>query len=433
MTEPSKYLLITFGTAGDMHPFLSLAKALQARGQDVTFIGFKAHEAMVQPLGIPFVPIGTQEEYLRVLRDPDVWHPRKGFETLFKHQSANANNQNDIATYFESLPSEQPCVVLAHPLAVPTVAVFRNRLPLMRLVGVYLAPSNLRTVHDPLMIGELAVPRWFPHFVRHWMWRVVERVYIDPAAIPPLNTWRARYGLSAVQHYMAHIYNEPDASVALFPCWFAKPQPDWPSPMLMGTFPLFEPDAHPQFSPELLQFLQAGQQTNESPIIFAPGSAQAQAGKYFTKALTVIERLGLRAIFLTSYPEQLPKALPASVLWQSYVPFDALLPKVAALVHHGGVGTTAQALRAGVPQLVVPFGFDQFDNAARVEALGCGLASLAEPRTTAFYLTRKIKRLLASEAIRAQCKATAARFANEPSMDKLIALIISDSHSSQPL
>ena len=114
MTVKRRYHLISFGTAGDMHPFLSLAKALQARGHDVTFIGFKAHAAMMQPLGIPFVPIGTEEDYWRVLRDPDIWHPRKGFETIFKHQSANANNQNDIAAYFESMPNDQFSVVLAH-------------------------------------------------------------------------------------------------------------------------------------------------------------------------------------------------------------------------------------------------------------------------------------------------------------------------------
>jgi rhamnosyltransferase subunit B len=418
-----KYLVISFGTAGDMHPFLSLAKALQARGEDVTFMGFKAHEAMVLPLGIPFVPVGTYEDYFRVMHDPDLWHPRRGFATLFKHMGQDSQSMRDIAAHFQSLASDQALVVLAHPFAIPSTALFRQHLPLMRLVGVYLAPSNLRTVHDLLTLGELAVPRWLPHFVRPWMWRLVERFYIDPAAIPPLNAWRAQYDLPAIPQYMDHIYNEPDASLALFPAWFGKPQPDWPSPLLMGTFPLFEPDLSAQFSPELSQFLQAGLQPNDRPLVFAPGSAHAQAGSYFAKALKAVKRLGLRAIFLTPYPEQLPKALPASVLWQSYVPFDALLPKVRALVHHGGIGTTAQALRSGVPQLVVPFAFDQFDNAARVEALGCGLASLAEPRTTAFYLTRKIQKLLASEAIRAQCTATAARFANEPSMDKLMTRI----------
>ncbi|MFM2051781.1 MAG: hypothetical protein RL682_2272 [Pseudomonadota bacterium] len=419
MTNSPKYLVISFGTAGDMHPFLSLTKFLQSRGEDVTFMGFKAHEAMVLPLGIPFVPVGTNEDYFRVMRDPDLWHPRRGFATLFKHMGQDTQSMRDIADYFQSLASDQALVVLAHPFAIPSSALFRQHLPLMRLVAVYLAPSNFRTVYNPLTLGELTVPRWLPHFVRRWMWRLVERFYIDPTAVPPLNTWRAQYGLPAIPQYMDHIYTEPDASVALFPAWFGKPQPDWPSPLLMGTFPLFEPDQNAQFSPELSQFLQASLQSNDRPIVFAPGSAHAQAASYFAKALKVVERLGLRAIFLTPYAEQLPKSLPASVLWQSYVPFDALLPKVRALVHHGGIGTTAQALRAGVPQLVVPFAFDQFDNAARVEALGCGLASLAEPRASVFYLARKIKRLLTSEAIEMQCKATAARFIKEPTMDAL--------------
>ena len=96
--------------------------------------------------------------------------------------------------------------------------------------------------------------------------------------------------------------------------------------------------------------------------------------------------------------------LPAHVLWQPYVPLRAILPRCAALVHHGGIGTTAEALRAGVPQVIVPLAYDQFDNAARVTALQAGARESggtagASPRA----LARTLRRLLDSAEVRAGC------------------------------
>ena len=104
----------------------------------------------------------------------------------------------------------------------------------------------------------------------------------------------------------------------------------------------------------------------------APGSAMAHGKEFFARALATCRQLGLRAVFVTPFAEQLPAALPDTILPTPYVPFDLLLPRLAALVHHGGIGTTAQALASGAPQLITPFAHDQFDNAARVVKLGAG-------------------------------------------------------------
>ena len=167
----------------------------------------------------------------------------------------------------------------------------------------------------------------------------------------------------------------------------------------------------------LAAFLAAG----PAPIVFTPGSANRHAQAYFACALEAARRLGRRAIFLTSHRAQVPENLPATVLWQSWLPFHALLPHVALLVHHGGIGTTAEALRAGIAQLVVPLAFDQFDNGARVRALGAG-DSFLKARVKPGAMVNKLRRLLESQAVRTRCQALAARCREDLGKDGMQAL-----------
>jgi rhamnosyltransferase subunit B len=110
------------------------------------------------------------------------------------------------------------------------------------------------------------------------------------------------------------------------------------------------------------------------------------------------------------------------VLWQAFLPFGTLLPRCAALVHHGGVGSTAEALRAGIPQLIVPLAFDQFDNAARVESLGVGM-SLPSRRLTAARLAKKLQQLLSSSSIQVQARQISRRLHPVPSLQTVIEAI----------
>lgn len=114
------------------------------------------------------------------------------------------------------------------------------------------------------------------------------------------------------------------------------------------------------------------------------------------------ELSGRRGLLLTHDASQLPATLPPQVAHFSYVPFTALLPRLSALVHHGGIGTTCQALLAGVPQLVRPMGFDQFDNAQRVLTLGVGRQLLPRHYTPA-AVTKALNELTTAPSIQARC------------------------------
>jgi rhamnosyltransferase subunit B len=168
---------------------------------------------------------------------------------------------------------------------------------------------------------------------------------------------------------MTQWWDSSDGVLCLFPEWFAPRQIDWPDRLYQTDFPLFDPiPPASEPHPALHEFLANGR----APLVFTAGSAMGCPGDFFTKAAAVTLALKQRAVFVTAYPDKLPHNLPASILPVSYVPFHALFPRAAAVIHHGGIGTTAQALAAGVPQLILPISHDQPDNAERIVRLGCG-------------------------------------------------------------
>lgn len=397
-----RYLVITVGTAGDIHPFLRIANALQALGRKVTFITHSYYENVVRDAGLPFIGVGTDEELLRVLRNPEIWDPKKGFSALLADYSTGLKQ---VLEAIKSISAESPQVVIAHPFAVPAAAIAREHGLVKSVVAAYLAPSNLRTCHDPLNIGATSVPRWVPMSWRRALWRFVEKGWIDPVAIAQLNAVRTPLGLPKVNSFLTHITEAPDLSVTLFPSWFAPAVPDWPCPLIEGGFQLFEPGAQGGFSEELSAFLAAGEKT----LVFTPGTGNLHAADFFACALSAVNQLGRRAIFLTRERSQIPARLPESILWQPYVPLSVLLPQAAALVHHGGIGTTAEALRAGTPQLIAPFAWDQFDNGARIASLGVG-AVIPAKRLRPRQLARSLQNLYTSETVRAQCSLLASQF-----------------------
>ena len=154
-----------------------------------------------------------------------------------------------------------------------------------------------------------------------------------------------------------------DADIAFFPDWFAPV----PAPVRQAGFPLFEDGLVPALPADLEAFLAAG----PPPVILTPGSFMRQARGFFEAGLKACAALDQRAVLLTPYADQVP-ALPAWARHFPYVALQRLAPRAAALIHHGGIGTAAQGLRAGMPQLLAPLFFDQFDNAARLETLGVG-------------------------------------------------------------
>ena len=147
-----------------------------------------------------------------------------------------------------------------------------------------------------------------------------------------------------------------------------------------------------------------------------------QAKHFFEVSKTACESSGYRAIFLTRYKDQIPTELPASIKYFPYVPFSILLPHSALLVHHGCIGTTAQALRARIPQLIHPMAYDQFDNASRLDNLGVG-KTIKPDDYTVNNVIKTLKSLINSSTVQEKCGDIAQRLRTRNALDRTCELI----------
>jgi rhamnosyltransferase subunit B len=412
-------VLVTIGSAGDLFPFMRIGLALKDAGHRISFLGPVQHEPFVRGAGLPFHGLPADPA---VLDHPDLWHPTRGFGVVWE---ATRPAMAAVPAFMATLPRDENCTMLVHPLALPEADLCRAARPGLRVAAVFLAPSNLPTVHDPLMLGPWRVPRWVPHALRRRLWRAAGARFIDPVALADVNAARSTAGLAPMRSLVDGLIPIADLSIAVFPDWFAPTQPDWPRPLARTGFPLFDPDPDAGLSEDLLRFLGQG----GPPLVFTPGTGNRQARAYFEHAIAAARLLGERALFLTPHRDQLPPELPRHVLWQDYVPLRALLPRVALLVHHGGIGTTAEALHAGTPQLVVPLAHDQFDNGARVEALGVGL-SLPASRLSTRRLVAGLEALRDDAGLRGRCRAVAGNFVGDGGVGEVVAALETLAHPS---
>ena len=410
MTPPrSTVLIATVGSVGDMHPFLGLGQALQRQGHAVRVLASPVHADRVQASGLDLLPLGTRASFEAVADDPALWDPRTAMTVFWRGLRNSLQALPDAA---QALPADAQASLLVHPLLLPAAALARACRPGLRVVAAWLAPHNLRSCHDPLIVGPLRIPPWVPMAWRRGLWRRIDRRYVDPVALPELNAARQAVGLPPVAHFLPHLGTVPDQSVTLFPAWYAATAPDWPQPLLRGGFPLFEPGADTALSAGVRSFLAAG----PAPVVLTLGTFQRHGASMLAQVVAAARALGRRVLVLAADRAQLPLPDADDLLWQAYVPLHLLLPQAAALVHHGGIGTTAEALRAGVPQLVLPFAFDQFDNAQRVVALGVG-QTLPTRRLRAGALQAALRQLLGAADVAAACQRRSTQLAADPNLD----------------
>ena len=398
-----KFLIVAAGSHGDVLPFVGLGRALQRRGHAVRLFASAPFATMAAEAGLPFVAVMSADEYQRLLADRDVTDARKGMVLLA--QAVNSAQRRCLTLLERELEPEPNLsgeagrtLVIGSSLAWATRLV--GELHRRPVVTVHLAPSWFRSNHRAPSFGPLGHLEGAPAFVKRLLWRVLDRRFLDPLFTVPFNALRAERGLPLVNRLFHAWIHEGDLTIGLFPAWFAPPQPDWPVGLPLAGFPLYDhgPDGDGPLPPEVERFLAAG----PPPVAFTAGTANASSHAFFEASVRACELSGRRGLLLTQAASQLPATLPPQVAHFGYVPFKALLPRLAALVHHGGIGTTSQALLAGTPQLVRPMGFDQFDNARRVLALGVG-RQLLPRRYRPAAIVQALDALTNDPSVRTRC------------------------------
>lgn len=410
-----KVLIVTLGSHGDVHPFCGLGVALRARGHEVTVLASDHFRPLIERADLIAGPsISSDEDFRELIADPDLWHPRRGAKFILaavEHMLARVYDA--VVGYVGQNPG---CVVVASSLGLAARCA-QDKLG-FPMATVHLAPMVLRSIYAIPKISGLKIPNWTPLWLRRWTFAALDRFLIDPMVAPGLNAFRAERGLPPVKRVLNVWWNSPDRVIGLWPDWYAPLQPDWPPQTVLTDFPLWDERGLQPLDDTLRQFLAAG----SAPIAFTPGSAMVHGQDFFAAAAEACRRLGRRGLLLSRHAGQMPATLPQGVIHAPYAPFSELLPQCAALVHHGGIGCTSQALRAGTPQLVMPMAHDQFDNAERVVKLGVA-ATIKRRAFTGPKVARALQNLLGDPALAARCAAVAKRFEGHDALAETAAVI----------
>jgi UDP:flavonoid glycosyltransferase YjiC (YdhE family) len=405
--------MFAMGSGGDVYPTLALGKALRDRGHGVVVVANPYFEAAADSAGLAFAGVGSADQYRRRLEDPTLWQFGKGFKVLFADMIDNLRPLYDVIRA-RWVPNR---TIVVAPTSGLGARVANEKLG-VPLVNVQLQPIAFRSLHEqPGVTVPTGLTPLLPPLRRAWL-RALDRWVLDPHAAPALNAFRAELDLPPVTRVFNEWVYSPDLVIGLFPDWFAAPQRDWPRQVKLTGFPLCDRGDGSELPGDLQQFLTEG----APPIVFTPGTAMHFATTFFEVSVEVCQRLGARGLLVTPFADQVPRGLPDGIRAVTYAPFGTLLPRTAAIVHHGGIGTLAQALRAGIPQLVTPTNFDQPDNAARVTRLG--VADRVRPRDyTPTVAAKKLAALLASSDVASRCRMAATRLSETDPIAATCALI----------
>jgi rhamnosyltransferase subunit B len=391
-------LFIPFGTAGDVHPFIGVAIALKRRGHRVTLFTDSGFEDLIRRNGLEFECLSTPDEYAALLRHPDLWHPTRSYPLIFKNLVAP--KIRPVYDFISQNNRGQIMVVAANLALGARVASDKWGIP---LVSMYVSPMCFRSYAHPPRLPGLDL---FPGRPRAWVstlfaiadWRV------DRILGWSLNSLRGELGLPPVKNIMDW-WHSRELVIGLFPEWFAPREPEWPPQTELTGFPLYDAAEQTLLPANLETFLRAG----PPPVVFMPSSAMAQAEGFLRESVEACARLGCRGVLLTRFPEQVPSPLPPQICTFSFIPLSKLLPRSAAIVHQGGIGTIALALAMGVPQLAVPTAMDQHANAERLQLLRAGVV-MKSKMYRADRIAAQITNLLTSENVRASCQRIAQKF-----------------------
>ena len=384
---------------------------MAARGHRITLITSEPFRELAERHGFDFAATGTAEDYRELTHNPDLWHPSRSMSILFgppRFERLLREGYAKLAAAVE--PGDT--VVLSGSLGLAArVAHEALGVP---FVSVHLQPTAILSVANPPHLGTLRIPRWWPHWVRRSLFWAADRLVLDPYMAPPVNRLRVDVGLRKMTRVFGPWRHSPQSILALFPKWYGD-APDYPAHLTHVGFVKYDQAERPT-PPAVEEFLRAG----PPPVAVSFGTAMRLGKPYFAAAAEAFRRTGLRGLILAKSGDQIPTDLPATVLHADYAPFSQVLPRCAALIHHGGIGTSAQALAAGVRQLVMPMAFDQPDNAARLAAFGVS-RTLWPKRFTPANVAPTLQALLADESAGRAAAAYAQRMAAEPDPLPLIA------------
>ncbi len=345
------------GSRGDVNPMIAIGRRLREAGHEVVISLAEPYADVAADAGLDVEVVIGHQQFTEALGNPHVWKPIRGPLQVFRTVvSEFLEWHRDVIERYH-VPGQT--VLVSHPLDLAS-RIFRDAHPDTPLASVHLQPVILRTLDDPPKLSgwwfEMSRPQWLMR-ATYWL---IDTVAVDPTIRTPINRMRSEYGMKPLRRPLNHWWHSPDLILAMYPDWFSPATKSFLPQLRHCGFPLQDNSTDDFVLPQ------------DRPIVFTSGTAHHHCRTFFDAAVKACLQLKRPGLLLSTFPENFPAELPESVRAMPYMSFTRLLPHCAAIVHHGGVGTTSQALAAGIPQLIRPMAFDQFDNANRIEKLGCG-------------------------------------------------------------
>lgn len=362
-------ILSNIGTYGDINPLIAIALELKRRGHWPVLAVPGMFEGKIRPLGIGFHAVRPEIDPRNTAMIEMIYDVRKGTERglrdfLFPSLRKTYDDLLDAVTQ----PERADLLLLGElNYAGPMVAEITG-IPWASYV---LAPLSFFSAFDPPvlpMYPRLAeADKTIPG-----MGRAIKRLarFVSRNWSQPIYDLRKKLGLERDGNPLFDAKHSPNLVLALFSRLLGKKQKDWPANTKITGFCFYDSDAGNAAIPKHLEEFLAG---GEAPVVFTLGSAAVMAaGDFYQISAEAAMKLGIRAVLLIGADERnRPRvALPETICVAEYAPYSVLFPRVRLVVHQGGVGTTAQCLRAGKPMLIMPYSHDQPDNGRRMRRLG---------------------------------------------------------------
>jgi len=406
-----RIVLSNIGTLGDINPLIAIALELKRRGHTPVMALPAVYEPRIRPLGLEFHAIRPDIDPNNSILVEMVYDIKKGTEHglrdfLFPALRQTYDDLLDAATK----PERADLLLLGElNYAGPVVAEVTG-IPWASYV---LAPLSFFSAFDPPVLPPYPrLARWdkaVPGFGR-----VIRRVarFVSRKWPEPIYELRRELGLPKGANPLFDAKHSAYLVLALFSRVLGVEQKDWPEHTKITGFCFYDADAGNAALPANLEkFMAAG----EPPVVFTLGSAAVlAAGRFYEFSARAAVRLGIRAVLLIgSDPRNRPRqALPETICVAEYAPYSALFNRAAMVVHQGGVGTTAQCLRAGKPMLIMPYSHDQPDNARRMRRLKVARV-IQKARYTPLRVARRLKAMLVNPLLAKRAESVAKQLAKE--------------------
>ncbi len=362
-----RIVLSNIGTFGDINPLIALALELRRRGHVPVMALPNVYGPKIEPLGLTFHAVRPDIDPTNSKLIEMVYDVKKGTETGLREFLFPVLRQTyDDLLAAATQPVRADLLLLGELNYAGPIVAETTGIPWASYV---LAPLSFFSGFDPPVLPP------YPRLARAdkvaGMGRVIKRVarFTTRKWPEPIYELRRELGLDRGRNPLFDAKHSPNLVLALFSRVLGVEQKDWPPNTLITGFCFYDSDAgNANLPPSLKQFLASG----GPPVVFTLGSAAVlAAGDFYEVSAKAADRLGTRAVLLVgSDPRNRPRqALPSSICIAEYAPYSALFSRSALVVHQGGVGTTAQCLRAGRPMLIMPYSHDQPDNARRMKRL----------------------------------------------------------------